>query len=160
MENNRGASRDKRPGRRSYKNFAELSQETRKSGEDLEGWVYPSLTFGAVFWIPDEISGFGPSGEHPWVIVVPYRPGEPVVMACPRTSQVERNVENGLLLPAGTVQGLDRDGIILLAIRRRLIAADFRSYRHAGNLPDAWRERLRSEIAMVAGRNRRLSEEP
>lgn len=157
-EGSAGAS-DRGGGRR-FKSFAEFFRETQKTGDDLEAWVYPSLKFGAVFWISDEITGFGSGGEHPWVIVAPYRRGYPVVVACPRTSQVERNREKGLLLPAGVVSGLDRDGVIVVEVRRNLIAADFRNYRHAGDLPLEWQERLRAELAKRASDVGRQSEEP
>lgn len=160
MEKGRGSDRGKRGTGEHFKSFAELAKHLRQSGEDLELHVYPSLKFGAVWWIPDEMTGFDVATEHPWIVVVPYQQGRPVIVACPRTSQVDRNQGKGLFLPAGAVAGLDRDGIVLVQVRRTLVAADFRYYRHAGYLPEEWQQRLQAELARWAADVAKQSEEP
>jgi hypothetical protein len=160
VEKQSDSDRGRRRPKQIFKSFAELAREIRESGDELELHVYPSLTFGAIWWIPDEATGFGSRGEHPWIIVVPYRPGQPVVVACPRTSQVEHNREKGLLMPAGIIAGLDREGVVLLEVRRALLARSFRDYRHAGSLPDSWKQELWSALNRWAERARRWSEEP
>jgi hypothetical protein len=158
-----GGEQEKPPSKRAdrvFKSFAQMARETRATGDHLHLWVYPALKFGSVFWIPDETTGFGRDGEHPWVIVDPYRPGRPTVFACPRTSQVDRNVANGLFTPAGVIDEWDRDGVILLSMRRSLLAKDFAFYRQARDLPPEWQEKLRIELAKRVADIATQSEEP
>lgn len=119
MNKEKGSEPDERPGNHRFKSFAELASAFGRAEGSPERFDRSSLKFGAIFWIPNEVTGFGPDGgEHPWVTVVPYRKGYPAVVACPRTSQVERNLGKGLMVPAGVVSGLERGGVILLGIRR------------------------------------------
>ena len=144
-----------------FKSFTDLGHAIGRAGGGAERFDFALLRFGSVFWIPDEVSSFGGrEGEHPWVVVRPYRLGSVTVAACPRTSQVARNANKGLLLPAGVVDGLDRDGVILLKNRQTFIAADFRDYRYAGNLTREWQHQLRAELDTQAWHIGRESEEP
>lgn len=160
VEQQEGSSLGRRRPRQAFKSFAEFARQIRQSDDDLELHIYPSLVFGAVWWIPDAVTGFGKEGEHPWIVVVPYRPGHPVVVASPRTSQVERNRGKGLFVPAGIIPELDRDGIVLLGVRLTLIARNFRDYRHVGSLPDRWQRELRIALDHWAARAVRGNEEP
>ncbi|MER3410766.1 MAG: hypothetical protein C4306_12005 [Thermoleophilia bacterium] len=64
-----------------FKGFCELVQHLEQTGEDLERLVYPSLRFGAFFWIRIADPGFGQGDAHPWVIT-PHRSDRPTVAAC------------------------------------------------------------------------------
>ena len=155
----RAASKQTAP----LKSFAEIIPYLDQAGEYLERLVYPSLRFGSCFWIPDEDSDFCPdggSGEHPWIITIPYRPGTPTVTACPRTSnrQRARNARE-LFLPSGIVSGLDKGGVVLADFPRPFLAANFRHYSCIGLLPPEWQERLRAVIAIRARQIAKNSEE-
>jgi hypothetical protein len=49
-------------------------------------------------------------------------------------------------MPGGLASGLDRDGIVLLNLRRPFPAAEFRHYEYIGLLPDEWQEKLRAAL--------------
>lgn len=132
---------------KSFKSFDELKKFLQESGTDLELLVYPKLKFGAVFWIPDEDSGIGGKGAHPWVIVSDYRSGNPVVTGCLRTtSDLRHNKKKGLYQPANVLSGLDKEGIILTGIRRPFEVQGFRDYRYEGQLPQEWLDQLKQHI--------------
>lgn len=132
---------------RSFKSFDDLKAFLHESGKELELLVYPKLMFGAVFWIPDEDSGIGGEGTHPWVIISDYRPGAAVVTACLRTSSnLRQSIKKGLYQPAGVLAGLDREGVILTRIRRPFKVENFRDYRYEGLLPEKWLEELKQHL--------------
>ena len=135
--------------KRSFKNFGDLKEFLRDSGEDLELLVYPTLKFGAVYWIPNIDSGISEEGAHPWVIISDYQPGTPVVTACLRTSSsLHQKIKKGLYHPAGILDGLDRDGIILTSVRRPFNVKKFRDYRYEGQLPEEWQVKLRKLLRL------------
>lgn len=132
---------------RSFKSFNDFKAFLKDSGKDLELLVYPTLRFGAVFWIPDKDSGLGGEGVHPWVIISNYLPRDAVVTACLRTSSnLGQNIKKGLYQPAGVLAGLDREGVILTRIRRPFDVENFRDYRYEGLLPEKWLEELKQHL--------------
>lgn len=132
---------------KTFKSFDELRAFLKESNKDLELLVYPKLKFGAVFWVPDKDSGLGMDGTHPWVILSKYEQGVPVVTACLRTSScTAQNKKRGIYQPGGVLKGLDREGIILSAVRRPFEVRKFRDYRYEGQLPDEWVEKLRQHL--------------
>jgi hypothetical protein len=82
--------------------------------------VYAQMQFGDMWWIPDEQTGFGRRGRHPWVVLEGYQTSRPTVIICPRTSQIEPP-RPGLLMPAGVLDGLDRPGLVLIIPIRVLV---------------------------------------
>ena len=132
---------------KSIKSFNELKKLLQENDKDLELYVYPNLKFGAVFWIPDEDSGIGGEGLHPWVIVSDYKPGDVVMTACLRTSSnLAENIKHGLYQPAGIIAGLDRDGVIRTVVRTPFEVQKFRDYRYVGQLPQEWVDKLKKHI--------------
>jgi hypothetical protein len=132
---------------RNFKSFNELNEFLQKSGRDLALLVYPKLKFGAVFWIPDEVSGIGGEGAHPWVIVSDYRSGNSVVTGCLRTtSDLQHNKKRGLYQPANILLGLDKEGVILTGMRRPFDVQGFKYYRYEGQLPQDWLDQLKQHI--------------
>ena len=131
----------------------------RDAGVEPQRGTESLILFGSVFWIPHTASGWGGDKERPWVIVVPVTQGRPVVTACPCTTKTTDRDERSLLLPVGTVDGLDRPSAVLLDVRRPFMAADFRDFRHAGRLPIELLRGLRARIDTLAARIGRLSED-
>lgn len=148
-------------GQAPLKSFADLTRLFEAAPDYLERHVYPELRFGAFYWIPDEDSCFGYREKHPWVIVAPLQPGRLSVQACPRTSS--RSYAHGgneLVMPAGILEELDRDGLLVLDRRQPFLAIRFKSYRLIGHLPEAWQRRLREALQAEGYRITRESEEP
>lgn len=132
------------------KSFTEMARELQAHG-DPAIYFHPRLQIGYFFWVPDEASGFGGGGNHPWVIVLPYQPGRAFITACPRTSTGRPiSAAHGLWTPAGIVPGLTKEGTILLDKRRPFPIDDFRRYDPIGSLPEAWVDRLRVMLASIA----------
>lgn len=125
------------------KSFAGLQQLLSQDQEGFEQYVAPNLEFGDVWWIPDEVSGFGNKDQHPWVIVKGYSSYRANVIACPRTSSIQRS-NQGVVTPAGLLSGLDRVGLFLLKHRHPFVAQDFRDFIHIGRLPQDWINKLQS----------------
>jgi len=100
-------------------------------------YVFSRLRFGDVWWIPDSISGFGGKERHPWLIVQGYSPKRATVIACPRTTRL-KNRHNGVILPAGILPELDKEGLFLLRHRRAFIPDHFRDFVYIGQLPENW----------------------
>ena len=130
---------------RSFKSFDDLKAFLKESGQELELLVYPTLKFGAVYWIPDEDSELGGDGAHPWIVISDYRPGMSVVTACLRTSSnIRQSEKGGLYQPAGVLPGLNREGVVLPGVRKPFEAQKFRDYRYEGQLPEEWVTKLKS----------------
>lgn len=143
------------------KSFADLQQQFEAAPDYLERHVYPDLRFGAFYWIPDEDSCFGDREKHPWVIVAPLWPGRLSVQACPRTSsRSQARGGNELAMPAGVLEELDRDGLLILDRRQPFLATRFKSYQLIGHLSEAWQRRLREALMAEGYRIARESEEP
>ena len=137
-----------KPGRgQRFSSFADLARHLDETDDGLERIIYPSLRFGAAFWIPDAETGFGSETAHPWVIIGAYQPGRPTVVACPRTSSRphERGLA-GLVIPAGVIAGLDKEGCVLLDLATPFMAYRFREYDYVGTLDEKWCARLRAAI--------------
>lgn len=135
------------PMAKSFKSFDDLKKFLQESGRDLELLVYPKLKFGVVFWIPDADSNIGGERAHPWVIISDYRPGNPVITACLRTtSNLKQKIKTGLKQPAGILTGLDREGVILTGMRIPFTVSKFRDYRYEGQLPQEWVDQLKKHI--------------
>jgi mRNA-degrading endonuclease toxin of MazEF toxin-antitoxin module len=109
----------------------------------LKKYVYPRLRLGDVWWIPDDVSGFGDGQRHPWVIVRGYSPRRANILACPRTTTI-RSPQRGIVTPAGILPDLDQDGFILLMLRRSFVAKGFRRFDYIGRLPEGWLQKIRS----------------
>jgi len=147
--------------RPALKSFDDLRQHLQQGPGYLERFVLPDLRFGAFYWIPDEESCLGYKEQHPWVIIAPYRPGHPLVRGCPRTSsQTEARRPADLPMPAGVLEDLERDGVILLDRARVFQVTRFAAFRYIGTLPTEWQERLRLALAAIGERVARESEAP
>ena len=133
--------------KRVAKSLNDLRSLVAQDEEGFEKFVAPNLTFGDVWLIPDEVSGFGTKVHHPWVIVRGYSPRQSNVVACPRTTKLDN--QNGLLVPAGTIQSFDKDGVILLRHRRSFIAKDFTRFTYLERLPDPWCEDIHSFLQTI-----------
>lgn len=133
---------------KTFKSFDELKAFLKEGDKDLELLVYPKLQFGAVWWIPDGDSGLSGKGAHPWVILSNYEPGIPVITACLRTSSnISQKRKKGIYQPGGILKGLEREGVILSAMRRPFKVRKFRDYTYEGQLPDEWVEKLRRHLS-------------
>lgn len=131
----------------SIKSFSALKKFLKENDNYDELYVYPNLKFGAVFWIPDEDSGIGGEGEHPWIIVSDYRTGDVVITACIRTSSnITDNLKHGLYQPAGVLNGLNREGVIRTVVRWPFEVQKFRDYKYQGQLPQEWVDKLKKHI--------------
>lgn len=141
-----------------FKSFAEmqrsLEEAEEKIGEDPASSACSLPQFGTFYHIPDLDSGFGRNGNHnnhPWVITTPNGSRSPTVTACPRTSSQTRVRGAGeLLMPGGILDGLERDGIILLKIQRPFPISNFRGYKYIGTLPSIWQDKLRDVLLQLA----------
>ncbi len=149
---------------RQFKSFAELQRSLEETDEDLTRFVYPSLKFGAFYHIPDLDSGFGRYGDHdrhPWMVVTPYEPQRPIILACPRTSSRSQACGVGeILIPGGILGGLERDGVVILRTQRPFPAKNFRYYDYIGLLPEAWQDKLKDALQRLAEKITRESEAP
>jgi hypothetical protein len=158
-----GSSFVRRSGRQ-FKSFTELQRSLEKTGEDLARFVFPSLKFGAFYHIPDLDSGFGEGdehGSHPWMVITPYEPQRPMIMACPRTSSRSKARGAGeILLPGGILNGLERDGVVILKIQRPFPAKNFRDYDYIGLLPEVWQDKLKYALLQLEEKITRESEAP
>jgi len=101
-------------------------------------YLYPHLTHGDVWWIPDRVTGFSTTkDQHPWVIVSGYKPYGTIITACPRTSSdLQKNKKHGILTPANALPGLDREGVFILKHRRTFSLTQFQDYLYIGKLPE------------------------
>jgi hypothetical protein len=149
-----------RRAERRITSLAALKRELEASGT-YRDVVLRGLEFGDVWWIPDEFTTIGIREGHPWVVVVPYRAGRPLVEACLRTtSGVHGYGIAGLVTPAGVIAGLNEEGCIVFSRRQKFFPRDFADFHHVGKLPDDWCQRLRHAIDEW-GKNVALqSEEP
>jgi len=156
-----GSGRKSKPR---LKSLAELQRLLVETGGHLALYVYPSLKFGAFYHIPDDDSRFGEGGEcgkHPWVVITPYEPQRPMIIACPRTSQssLARGVGE-FSMPGGILEELERDGVVILRIQRSFPANDFGNYAYIGLLPEIWQDRFRTALQQWAQKIARESEAP
>lgn len=143
------------------RSFADLQRQLEVEPDYVERVVSGDLQFGVFHWIPDEDTCFGEGDNHPWVIVVPYQHGRATIAASPRTScKPTPRDRSEFALPAGIVEGLDRDGVIVLNRRQPFAAAAFRQYRYIGRLPEPWQERLRAALLAEGHRIAFASEAP
>lgn len=118
------------------------------------------LLFGAVYLLPDRETHFGQRDMHPWVVIQSAVPGRPRVTLCPRTTRdVGRRGPKYLPSPAGVLQRLDRDGLILLTVRHPLHSSSLQQYEYIGLLPDAHREQLRRALDALKRRVAMRSQE-
>ena len=139
---------------------AEPSIEALASLVAPESTSSPDLLFGAMYWIPEDDTGFTRKGERPYVIVAARVSGQPTVRVCPTTTvDVHERGPRGLIIPAGTLARLPRESVILVdrtfPVHRRLFAY----YRFIGMLPQelvdaltAARRALRPMAHRQAGR--------
>lgn len=121
-------------GHQRFKSFTELQDSLKeaeeKVDEDPASSLYLLPQFGAFYHVPNLDSGFGREGSrdsHPWVIVTPAESQSSVVVACPRTSSQKYSRGVGeLWMPGGILEGLERNGIIILKLQRPLLISNFR----------------------------------
>jgi hypothetical protein len=117
--------------------------------------VYPNLRVGDAWWLPDAFTHFGNKLRHPWVIVQPYSDRRPTVIACPRTTRLEKTCR-GIVIPEGVIDGFDRPGLLELRHRRVFVAREFRYFDYIGRLPEEWIRRIRDfYTGMTKGGTRR-----
>lgn len=125
------------------KGFRQLLSLLAQDNQGLNDHVYTRLRVGDVWWIPDNITGFGQKERHPWVIVRAYSSGRANVIACPRTSAVA-NSSRGIITPANILPGLTQEGLFILKHRRSLAAKDFRDFEYIGQLSRKWIRMIQS----------------
>ena len=128
------------------KNLRDLRKLLTADEDGLEKFVYSNLRLGDVWWIADTVTKFGERDRHPWVIVRPYSPLRPNVLAAPRTTKYynKNHKSRGVLTPAGKPSGLDEEGLVLLSIKRTFLAKDFRDFDYIGRLPEDIIKKIRS----------------
>jgi hypothetical protein len=120
--------------------------------QDDEGFrthIVPRLRLGDMWWIPDDLSGFGAGEKHPWVVVNGYSDHRASIVACPRTTQVKGN-HYGIITPSGVLPGLTMEGQLLLRYRRAFSASQFREFEYIGQLSEEW-------VSMIEEFNRDLA---
>ena len=108
-------------------------------------YLHPRLTCGDIWWLSDAVTRFnGGRARHPWVVVEDYDPSRPAVYICPRTSKLEPP-RPSIRLPAGLLDGLDKEGLVLFRHRLAFDVEDFRApgSEYIGRLPEEWLNRLR-----------------
>ena len=125
-----------------FQSLALLLLEDMEAITDNE-YMYARLRVGDVWWIPDYLTHFSYKESHPWVIVTAYQKGRPPVLACPRTSKKSK----GLMMKAGALPGLNKDGWLLLNKKMPFPMADYKQCEYIGRLSEAWIETLVKAIA-------------
>jgi mRNA-degrading endonuclease toxin of MazEF toxin-antitoxin module len=133
----------------SIRTFQHLRLLLSQDDDGLARYVYPCLTLGDIWWIPDEVTGFADKQRHPWVVLQGFSNRRTTIVACPRTTST-KNHRDGILMPAGLVPGLDRPGLIMLRHRRSFTARMFREFEYVGRLPDDFIKRIREYQSTVA----------
>lgn len=135
---------------RRINDFAQLLSLVTQTEEGLQKYIYGRLEVGDTWWIPDSVSGFGQKENHPWIVVVPFKPTHPPVLACPRTTKRGRRKDE-LYTPAGVLPDLDKEGAILLGFRMSFVASAFRDFDYIGRLPEEWVRKIRLEMRRQLG---------
>lgn len=130
--------------------FKLLRQLLTQDESGRQEYLYSRLKVGDMWWIPDIISGFGQKEKHPWVVVVDYKPNRPPVLACPRTTEV-RGRKDELRTPAKVLDGLEKEGAILLGHRRPFLSEKFREFEYIGRLSDEWIRKLQGGMKKQIG---------
>jgi mRNA-degrading endonuclease toxin of MazEF toxin-antitoxin module len=123
------------------KDFNQLRLLLAQDENGLHEYVYSRLRLGDVWWIPDDVSGFGEGERHPWIIVRGYSARQVSVIACPRTTSMS-STRRGIVTPAGILPALDQDGLIVLKLRRSFVAKDFLNFEYIGRLPESWMQKI------------------
>ena len=136
-----GASEGKKIER--VTSLGELLRLVAQDEEGLKEYVYSNLTIGDTWWIPDAVTGLSKQ-RHPWIIVRGYVPGQAGVIACLRTTTfAQSNQKRGIVVPAGVLPELDKDGLLILEFARTFDAVAFRDFQYIGRLPSEWIEKVR-----------------
>ncbi len=142
---------------------AQLFPDPTKRGNMLAPWqgyigwveataIAPPQKIGDVWWLPDAFTHYGSRMRHPWVVVQPYSPRRPTVVACPRTTRIQQP-RRGIMLPGGILDGLDRPGLVVLTHRRVFVAQEFRNFDYLGRLPaDSIKQIQVFNAGMIKGR--------
>lgn len=133
-----------------FRSFDELARHLAAEGAGDEIDLHPRLRFGAVWWIPDRISGFGQGLRHPWVVVVGYDAATEEVVVVPRTTTGRAPARDVLETPAGVLPALEQSGRVLLRFRVPIPASRFVDCDFIGYLDEVWQERLRQALAALA----------
>ena len=123
------------------KDLRQLRLLLAQDEDGLHEYVYRRLIIGDVWWIPDDVGGFGQGERHPWVIVRGYSSGRANVVACPRTTK-PTSPQRGVMTPSGILPDLDQKGFILLVFRRSFVAGDFRHFDYIGRLSNHWIQKI------------------
>ena len=123
------------------KDLSQLRLLLAQDENGLKEYVYLRLRLGDVWWIPDNVSGFGTKQRHPWLIVRGYSAGRTSIIACPRTTSIS-DPERGIITPAGILPGLNQDGLVVLKLRRSFIVKDFFNFEYIGRLPKSWIQKI------------------
>lgn len=134
-----GCGPDQARARRSFDQIERVFEDRSREQE-------PDVRFGVAYWIPDDESGIDTRRAHPWVITRPPMPGDPVVVASPRTTSRRRASSFDLLTPGGLLPELDDEGWVLVTWSRRFPRRNFVGYRIIGRLPQEWLGKLRAAI--------------
>jgi hypothetical protein len=112
--------------------------------QDDEGFrahIVPRLCLGDMWWIPDEITGFGGGQRHPWVIVKGFSSHRPNIVVCPRTTRL-RGDQRGIITPAGILPDLAIEGRLVLSYRQGFAARGFREFEYIGRLSAEWVKKI------------------
>ena len=122
---------------KNIKGFGQLRSLLSQAENGREEYLYPQLSIGDVWWIPDSITGFSDiRSRHPWVIVNGYEPHKMNLVACPRTSSYQwKDKKRGILTSANILPGLEKEGLFVLRHRRTFPLAQFQDFEYIGKLP-------------------------
>lgn len=134
----------------SFRSFEELAQHLVAEGQGDGIELYPQLQFGAVWWIPDHLSGFGQRLRHPWVVVIGYDSSAEEVVVVPRTTTGRGKQHEVLVIPPGVLAQLDLPGRVLLRRRVPIPAHRFSECDFVGYLNEEWQMRLRAALALLS----------
>ena len=128
-----GASEEKKIER--VTSLGDLLRLVTQDEEGLAEYLYSNLAIGDTWWIPDAVTGLSKQ-RHPWIIVRGYVPGQAGVIACLRTTTfAQSSQKRGIVIPAGALPELDRDGLLVLEFARTFDAVAFRDFQYIGRLP-------------------------
>ncbi len=110
--------------------------------------VLSRLQFGDVWWIPSSITRFDNKPMRPWVIVRGYSSRRAGVVVSPRTTQMNRR-HRGLAMPPGVPMGLNKEGLVLLEVRRTINVKDFQDCEYVNRLSNRWIEQIRQFLVAL-----------
>ena len=126
------------------------AHEARNQG-DLDPNLLSWLQLGDVWWIPSSITRFDQKPKRPWVIVRGYSPRHAGIVVSPRTTQLNGR-HRGLVMPPDVPIGLNKEGLLLLQVRRTITIKAFQDCEYINRLSNRWIEQIQQfQIDRIEG---------